>query len=288
MQINSSNWQERMAQDMRLRDLRPKTRTAYERAVRQFAEYCGGQPEDWGEEDIRRYILHLRDERELSPSTVNVALHGLRFFFIQTLQREWGVFGLIRVRNPRKLPVVLSRGEVRHLLAAIRHPVRRALLGTIYILGLRLLEGLELKTSPIDAERNMVWLREAKGRRDRGVPLPPAWLHRLRRYWRQERPPSKSNYLFVSEVSGEPLHPTTLQKTFKATREELKLQKRATIHTLRHSYATHLLELGVSLRTIQELLGHKNLQTTAIYLHVTTDSGERLHEALAKMADGLI
>jgi integrase/recombinase XerD len=180
------------------------------------------------------------------------------------------------------LPTVLSTTEVRALLGAVRHPVRRMALCTIYALGLRLGEGLRLETAHVDAERRMVWVRDGKGAKDRGVPLPRPLLARLRRYWKHERP-SSTRYFFVPSSGEAPLHETTLQKTFTAAYAGLGLTKHASIHTLRHSYATHLLEADISLRTIQAILGHKSLRTTELYMHVTQPGVEHLQEVLDRL-----
>jgi integrase/recombinase XerD len=202
------------------------------------------------------------------------------------LHRDWQVFDLLRVNKPRLLPIVLSQAEVRKVLGAVRHPVRRMALTTIYALGLRLGEGRQLESSDVDGQRLMVWVRDGKGAKDRGVPLPRPLLTRLRQYWKSERPASPTKYLFVPQDGRAPLHDTTLQKTFTAARIEARIDKHASIHTLRHSYATHLLEAGVSLRTIQQVLGHKSLRTTELYMHVTQPGAERLQETLDQlMAD---
>jgi site-specific recombinase XerD len=235
---------------------------------------------------VRSYFLYLREDEQLSPSSINLAVHALRFFFKHTLQRDWPVFELLRVHKPRMLPVVLSTSEVRAVLSAIRHPVRRMALLTIYALGLRLGEGLRLSSGDIDSARLLVWVRDGKGARDRGVPLPRPLLSRLRTYWKTARPSTSSSYLFVPPDGTEPLHPTTLQKTFTAARTDAGLGKPASIHTLRHSYATHLLESGVSLRTIQQVLGHKSMRTTTLYMHVTQPGAEQLQAVVDRlMAD---
>jgi len=184
------------------------------------------------------------------------------------------------------LPVVLSTAEVRTLLSAVRHPVRRMALTTIYALGLRLGEGLRLETGHIDSARQLVWVRDGKGAKDRAVPLPSPLLARLRNYWKHERSPAQTPFLFVPANGRAPLHETTLQKTFTAARSDARIEKNASIHTLRHSYATHLLESGVSLRTIQQVLGHKSMRTTELYMHVTQPGTERLQEIVDRlMAD---
>jgi integrase/recombinase XerD len=277
------DWQARMQEDMKLRDFRPRTQGAYLLVAQQLIRYAGKPPEKLTEDDVRGYFLHLREQRKLAPSTLNVAVHGLRFLFVHTLGHDWNLFDLLRVNKPRTLPVVLATGEVRRLLAAIRHPVRRVALTTIYALGLRLGEGLGLTTSDIDGQRLIVWVRDGKGAKDRGVPLPRPLLARLRRYWKEERPRVSSPLLFVSGAGASPVEDSTLQKTFKAARQEIGLLKPATIHTLRHSYATHLLEAGVTLPTIQRVLGHKALRTTEVYMHVTQPATERLQETVDRL-----
>jgi integrase/recombinase XerD len=284
--VTLENWRARMSEDMRLRDFRPRTQEGYMLAVRQFLDRMQRQPESLNDEDVREYFIYLREDKKLAPSSINIAVHALRFFFIHTLRRDWPVFDLLRVNKPRMLPVVLSTSEVRAVLAAVRHPVRRVALTTIYALGLRLGEGLRLESGDIDGERLIVWVRNGKGARDRGVPLPRPLLSRLRRYWRHERETSPTKYLFVPPNGSAPLHETTLQKTFTAARKDADSRKEASIHTLRHSYATHLLESGVSLRTIQQVLGHKSMRTTELYMHVTQPGTERLQEVVDRlMAD---
>lgn len=284
--VTLKTWQQRITEDMKLRDFRQRTQEAYFQATRQFMDHVGKEPAAITDDDVRAYFLYLREERKLAPSTINVALHGLRFFFLHTLQRDWAIFDLLRCHRPRLLPVVFSRAEVRTLFQVVRHPVRRMLLLVLYAFGFRITEGLSLETGDIDSDRLMVWARNAKGARDRGVPLPRPVLARLRRYWKTERPASPMKHLFVSENTVGLIDPSTVQKTFAAALKESGIHKKATPHTLRHSYATHLLEAGVSLRTIQQLLGHKSLRTTEVYMHVTQASMEKLQEVLdVLMAD---
>ncbi len=280
--ITMKNWREKMDEDMRLRDLRPRTIGAYLLAVRLFFDRVGKKPEEATEQDVRRYILHLRDERKQSPSTANIAICALRFFFSHTLPRDYEVFDLMRVNRPRTLPTVLSRQEVRRVLGVVRHPVRRVALTSIYALGLRLGEGLRLPITSIQADRHVVMVKNAKGGKDRAVPLPQPLLRRLRHYWKHDRPTSSEPLLFVS-AEGKAIHETTLQKTFDAARVDTELERHATIHTLRHSYATHLVEAGISLRTVQDILGHGSLRTTEIYMHVTVPGRERVQEVIDRL-----
>lgn len=280
-------WRERMSEDMRLSDFRQRTQEHYLGAATQFVKWLGRSPETVTDDDVRNYFLYLREDKQLSPSTIHVTLYGLQYLMQHTLQRTLPVFKLLRVNRPRLLPVVLSQPEVRSVLQVVRDPVRRMLLTSIYALGLRLGEGLSLQTGHIDGDRLMVWVRDGKGAKDRGVPLPRPLLTGLRRYWKTERPASPSSYLFVGAGVQGPLHETTVQKTFQAARVEAGLNKEATIHTLRHSYATHLLEAGISLRTIQQVLGHRSLRTTELYMHVTQPGTERLQETLDQLMRGL-
>lgn len=277
------NWDARMDEDMKLRDFSPATRKSYLGVVRLFARWLGRSPTTVTEEDVRRYILFLQEEKRAASSSVNVAVHALRFFVAGTLGHKWPVMDLLHVRRQKKLPVVMSRGEVRDLLATVRNPMQRVALTTIYALGLRLGEALRLETTHVDSARLMIWIRNAKGAKDRGVMLPRPLLQRLRDYWRHHRPRVASPRLFISPHSGLSPHPTLLQKTFKAARTEARINKPATVHTLRHSYATHLLESGVSIRTIQQVLGHRSVQTTMGYTHVTHDASKSLQETLDEL-----
>jgi integrase/recombinase XerD len=267
--VTLEDWRERMGADLRLRDFRESTRESYLLAARQFIEWARCEPQAITDETVRSYFLYLRDERKLAPSSINIATHAVKFFCVHTLQRTWPVFELLRVKLPQRLPVVLSRSEVREVLHAVRHPVRRTALTTIYALGLRLSEGLALQAQHIDSEQLLVWVRDGKGARDRAVPLPQPLLHRLREYWKLLRPKSQTRFFFIAGHGTAPMHETTLQRTFTTALRETRIEKHASIHTLRHSYATHLLESGISVRTIQKILGHKSLRTTEIYLHVT-------------------
>jgi site-specific recombinase XerD len=272
-----------MSEDMRLRDFRPRTQEAYLLVVRQFIDRLGREPGALTDDDVRKYFLFLREEKKSAPSTINIAVHGLRFFFIHTLHRDWPVFELLRVNNPRKLPAVLGRDEVRAILSVVRQPMRRMALTTIYALGLRLNEGLHLQSGHIDSQRLLVWVRDGKGAKDRAAALPGPLLELLRHYWKHQRPATTSTALFVAQKSGESLHETTLQKTFSAARKDAKCAKNHSIHTLRHSHATHLLESGISLRTIQHVLGHKSMRTTSLYMHVTQPGTEHLQAVLDRM-----
>jgi len=259
---------QRMTEDMQLAGYSSKTQQAYVGAVRQLFAHFKCNPSQLTEEQLRQYFLYLTNERKVSRPTVTIALCGIKFFFERTLQREWTTLGLVRPRREKKLPVVLSREEVRRILEKVHTPVYRACLKTIYSCGLRLREGSQLRVSDIDSGRTALHIH-GKGGKDRYVPLADRTLQLLREFWttHHSRPwvfPATSRGL----TPGAEIHPLTdssLQKAFKRAVAAAGISKRAHIHSLRHSYATHLLEAGVNLRIIQENLGHGSARTTQIY-----------------------
>jgi integrase/recombinase XerD len=283
---------QRMVEDMQLRGLSEETQEAYVRAVRQLAEHYGKSPQRISDEELRQYFLHLTNVKQLSSSTIKVALYGIKFLFQHTLRKEWPTLDLVRPRREKKLPVVLSVAEVQRVLGIIRRPRYRVCLSTIYACGLRLSEGVHLQVRDIDSDRMMVHVRKGKGAKDRYVPLPVPTLEMLRRYWCTHRHPE---WLFPAPTkSGVPLSTATkpmsidgVQRAFKAALQESGIQKKATVHTLRHSYATHLLEAGVNLRVIQSYLGHSSPKTTAIYTHLTRKAEDLAVEAINRVMEEL-
>src|SRR5215211_2110915 len=273
----------RMLEDLQLRGLAPRTQQCYLDAVKHLAQHYRRAPDHISEEELRHYFLYLLNEKQVAESTLRLHLYGIRFFYERTLQRPWPVFELIRPRHRQKLPVVLSLQEVRSLLALVANPTARMCLQLIYACGLRLREGTQLQVSDIDSQRMLVRVRQGKGGKDRFVPLAPRVLELLRAYWQRQRP---RPWLFPARHQQTPLPATTLPKTCKLVVRQSGIPKEASIHTLRHSYATHLLERGVSLRVIQELLGHKSPRTTARYTHLTPPTWDVVHATInALMAD---
>ena len=267
---------QRMIEDMQLRGLAERTQEAYVAAVRQLAEHYGKSPDQISDEELRQYFLYLTNEKKASSSAVTIALCAIKFFYEQTLHQEWPTLTLVRPPRERKLPVVLSREEVHRILGCLRQPCYQACLSTIYSCGLRLQEGVHLQVSDIDSARMLIHVR-GKGNKDRYVPLPQRTLQMLREYWATHRHPV---FIFPdrqdpTSAKG-PMSKRGVQYAFGAALKESGIQKRATVHTLRHSFATHLLEAGVNLRQLQVWLGHSSLSTTAVYTHLT-----RLAEALA-------
>lgn len=271
---------DRMTDDMRLRGLAPRTQHAYVGAVTRLATFCR-RPVDslatMTEAELRSFFVALVD-RHASRSTLVVYRSGIRFLVESTLGHRWPVFDLLRPAKRHRLPVVLSPAEVRTVLGAVRDARIRMCLTLIYSCGLRLAEGAGLLTSDIDRARMVVRVRHGKGGRDRYVPLPERTLTLLTDYWRAQRPPGPA--LFPNRTATAALGATSVQKALAAVMRESRLTKHASVHTLRHSYATHLLEHGVHLRVIQEVLGHRSPSTTAIYTHITPTVTSALHATL--------
>lgn len=265
---------EKMLADLQLRGLATKTQSAYIRAVRQLADHFQKPPDQISEEELRTYFLYLKNEKQVSRSSQTIALCGIKFFYEQTLRREWQVFELVRVPKTKTLPTVLSQDEVYRILAQLHHPAYRTCLTTIYACGLRLREAVQLQIKDIDSDRMWLHLRQSKGNKDRYVPLPESLLPMLRRFWSTHRHPT---WLFPARPakgkSAAAVHkarcPSGVQRAFKLALTASGIVKKATVHTLRHSWATHLLEAGVNIRHIQQWLGHRSLQTTTRYTHLT-------------------
>ncbi|NIS83591.1 MAG: tyrosine-type recombinase/integrase [Anaerolineales bacterium] len=283
---------ERMIEDLQLRGLSERTQVAYVRAVRQLAEHYGKSPDQISEEELRQYFLHLKNVKQASRSTITVALCGIKFFYEHTLQRAWPTLGLVRPPRERKLPVVLSAEEVRCILGCLRRPHYRACLSTIYTCGLRLGEGVQLQVPHIDSARMVIHIHKGKGSKDRYVPLPQRTLELLREYWVTHRHPV---WLFPArDRRGIPLPAATapmctggVQQALGAALQESGIQKPATVHTLRHSWATHLLEAGVNLRLIQTWLGHRSPSSTALYTHLTHKTEILATEAINALMNDL-
>ena len=257
---------QRYLQDLRLRNYAPRTLQTYVECVSLFARYFKRSPEKLEREHIREYQLYLVEEKKCSWSRFNQTVCALRFLYRNTLGRDWAITHIPFPRKQKKLPVVLSREEAALFLAAIKNLKYRAVLSLCYGAGLRISEALHLQVSDIDSKRMMIRVRQAKGHKDRYVMLSPKLLELLREYWKKDRP---STWLFPGRCKHQPLDSTTLQHVCRLARHDSGITKPVTPHTLRHSFASHLLEAGANIRTIQLLLGHNSLQTTAVYTHVS-------------------
>jgi len=264
---------QRMIEDMALRKLAPKTQSNYLRAVINFTCFLGCAPDTATPEDLRRYQLHL-----VNTGTSSISLNGtitaLRFFFGVTLERPEALAKMSTVREPRKLPVVLSREEVARLIDAAGKPKYQAVLSVAYGAGLRASEVVALKVGNIDSTRMTLRIEQGKGHKDRYAMLSPVLLERLRAWWRAAHAKGKmldGGWLFPGQNPINPLSTRQLNRICHAAAAAAEIDKRVSMHTLRHSYATHLLEQKVDIRIIQVLLGHKRLETTALYTQVATE-----------------
>jgi integrase/recombinase XerD len=264
---------QRMIDDMRMRRLAPKTQAGYLRVVRQFTVFLGRSPDTATVEDLRRYQLHLVDHG-VSPISLNAAITGLKFFFDTTLGRDDLMAKMHPVYLPRVLPVVLSRDEVGRLIAAATNLKHQTALAVAYGTGLRVSEVVALKVGDIDSERMTLRVEQGKGHKDRYAMLSPVLLERLRVWWRVARAQGRmldGGWLFPGLNPIEPLSARQLNRAIHSAALAAGIEKRVSMHTLRHSFATHLLEQKVDIRVIQVMLGHKKLETTALYAQVATD-----------------
>lgn len=264
---------QRMIEDMRLRKLESKTQSAYVRAVRKLAAFIGRSPDTASAEDLRRFQLHMVDSGA-SPITLNATIVGLNFFFSITLDREDVMAKMQSVRVPQRLPVILSKEEVTRLLGAVGHIKHQTALSLAYGTGLRVGEVVALKVSDIDSQRMTLRVEQGKGRKDRYAMLSPVLLERLRCWWRVARAQGRmldGGWLFPGRNPIEALGTRQLNRAIHEAAILARIDKRVSMHTLRHSFATHLLEQKVDIRVIQVLLGHQRLDTTAHYVQVATD-----------------
>ena len=254
----------RMIEDMKVRNLSPVTQRCYVHAVAKFARHFNRSPDRLGLAEVREYQVHLTSTG-ISWASFNVAVCALRFFYGVTLGRTAMIERIPYARKRRQLPVILSAEEVARFLAAVPSRKHRTALMTAYAAGLRVSEVVRLKIADIDSSRMLIRVEQGKGGRDRYIMLSPQLLVVLRAYWREARP---EHWLFSGQDESRPLDASVLQAACRTARERAKLGKPVTVHTLRHSFATHLLEAGTDIRTIQVLLGHRDLSTTARYTHV--------------------
>jgi integrase/recombinase XerD len=270
----------RMIEDMTLRNLTPKTIESYVQGVAQFARYFKRSPERLGPDHVRTYLLHLVQERRLSWSHYNQVRSALRFLYRVTLKRDSVVQDIACAKKPHSLPVVLSLDELTRFFRAVTNLKHRVILMTTYAAGLRVAEVTSLRVADIDSQRMVIRVVQGKGRKDRYVMLSDKLLRVLREYWKIARP---GHYLFPGAQPDKPISTATVQHVCREARAVAALGKHVTAHTLRHSFATHLLEGGTDLRTIQILLGHRSLSTTARYTHVATAASQSTHSPFDRL-----
>ena len=270
----------RMIEDMTVRNFAPKTQHDYIRAVTKLARFLGRSPDTATAEDLRRFQLHLTENRVGAP-TINFTVTVLRFFFTITLDRADAIKHLTFVREPRKIPVVLSLEEVARLLEAAPGPKYKAALAAAYGAGLRVSEVATLKVSDIDSERMMLRVEQGKGHKDRHAMLAPQLLELLRDWWRIARP---QVWLFPGQNPVNPMTTRQINRACHAAADMARITKRVSPHTLRHSFATHLLEQNTDIRMIQILLGHAKLETTALYTHIATNTIRAVMSPLERLS----
>ncbi len=270
---------QRMQEDLQLRNFSQRTIRHYTHTVSEFAKYFHKSPDQLGSEHVRTFLLHLLNERKLAWGTIQGARSALKFLYMRTLKQTWFDQEIIKPKVRRKLPMVWSREEVCALLDAKMNIKHRALLALYYSAGLRCQEALDLKVTDIDSKRMIVHVREGKGKFPRQVMLSPKLLEILRAYWRGRKP---KDWLFPGRRAGQQLKANTVRVVCQKLREQLGIRKPLSPHVLRHSFASHLLDAGTDLRSIQLLLGHRDLETTSRYLHV---SEARLHATPSPLDD---
>jgi integrase/recombinase XerD len=259
---------QRMTEDMQVRNLALNTQTSYVQQVSLFARHFHKSPEQLGLEDIRAYQVYLTNEKKLSPGSVLIAVAALRFLYKVSLKKDWSFEDAIPApKKPQRLPVVLSPEEVLHFLSCIGSTKHRAILTTCYAAGLRISEAIHLKPANIDSQRMVIQVEQGKGQKDRYVMLSPKLLETLRSYFRVVRP---KGWLFEGDIAGQPINRSSVELACQKARRLSAIRKPITPHSLRHGFAVHLLESGTDVRTIQLLLGHRSLATTARYLRIAT------------------
>jgi len=290
----NNKFKTKMIEDMQLRGYAERTQKSYLREVRLLSNYWHLPPDTISEQQVREYFLYCKNDQGWSAATMRIAYSGIKFFYTVTLPMDWETIQLLKVKRLTTPPTVLSIDEVRRILDTARTPQARAFLTTVYSCGLRLQEALNLEVRDIDSERMTIRIR-GKGSKQRDVPLPRSTYHVLKNYWKTHRNPRLIFPALGRRHTGghtatEPMARSSVQHLLRRILKELpKIKKHATLHTLRHSYATHLIEAGINLRIIQQYLGHASLETTMIYLHVTdmgnSDAATRINRLMGGLDD---
>ncbi len=256
-----------LTQELRLRNYSPKTIKAYRSCLRSFARYCSPRhPRELTERDIRTYLLHLIEDKHFGPAYVNQVFNALRFLYVELYKMPFTIGNIPRPHKERKLPTVLSQDEVLHIFDAVDNLKHKTILMLIYSAGLRVGESVRLKIEDIDSQRKLIHLRGGKGKKDRYTLLSNVMLEQLRMYYKEYKP---KEYLFEGAEGRRHLSERSVQHVFERAVKSTSVRKSVSVHSLRHSFATHLLENGTDLRYIQEILGHSSSKTTEIYTHVS-------------------
>ena len=288
-----TDWYQRSINALQLNGKAERTQEAYTPAVRMLSPFSGKPPDEITGPELEAYVLRRRNVDHWSPNTMRICYCGIRFFFVHVLQRNWHLFDILRAKSEARLPAILSCQEVRAILGSVRTPHNRAFLSTVYACGLRLQDAQQLEVSDIDSQRMMIHVHRGKGAKDRFVPLPHATLAILRTHWRRHRNP---RLLFpacgrngrAAATATTPMAKSSVQGAFRHAKRDAGVGKRGVpVHTLRHCYATHLLEAGVNLRVIQKNMGHASLETTMMYLHLTHKGTEDAYALIDRVMEGL-
>jgi site-specific recombinase XerD len=258
-------FRDRFKRDLQIRGYADNTVDQYVHCVRNLVKHYMRPPDELTVDDINNFQLHLTKERKVAWSTFNIYVFAMRVFFLETLKKDWEVTAIPYQKTGRKLPEILSGSELNALFKSLSNIKHRAILMTTYSAGLRLSEVINLQVSDVDSQRMVIRVEQGKGRKDRCVPLSDRLLPVLRQYWKAARPPG---WLFQGQDPNRPLNPSSVQLVFKKAKKRAGITKNVTVHSLRHSFATHMLERGVDIRTIQRLLGHRSLSSTQVYTHV--------------------
>ena len=285
--------QKKMIEDMQLRGYAERTQSSYLRAVRQLTNYWHRPAEEITEQQVRDYFLYCKNEAGWSAATMRIAYSGIKFFYTVTLPMEWETIELMKIKRLSTPPTVLGIDEVRLILKTARTPQSKAFLTTVYSCGLRLSEALNLEVGDIDGERRTLRVRDGKGAKERIVPLPESTYALLREYWKTHK---NSRLLFPAlgrkhnggRTAQQPMAHSSVQGVLRRILKQLpKIRKHVTLHTLRHSYATHLIEAGVNIRIVQQYLGHASLTNTMIYLHVSDLGNDDAAGRINRLMGGL-
>ncbi len=287
-----TKWYEETVKALEINGKCERTQHAYARAVRMLIEYFKKEPDQITENELRDYFLFRKNECKWAPNTMKICYSGIRFFYEHVIRREWHIFKILKPQKEKRLPCVLSRNEVYEILSHVHTFHNHTFLATVYACGLRLQEGLHLEVSDIDKDRMMIHVHRGKGASDRYVPLPEETLTMLRQYWKTHRNkrlifPALGRGRIKGSTSEKPMAISSVQGALRQARTAAGITKRrVTIHTFRHSYATHLLESGVNIRAIQRYLGHAQLETTMIYLHLTQKGQDDAFSIINDMMKG--
>jgi len=286
-------WYDEAIKALQLNGMAENTQFLYARAVRLLADFYHKEPDLITEDEIKEYFLHRKNVDKWASSTLRICHSGIRFYFTNVLRRDWHIFSLIRVKTERTLPCIVSKDEVLRIFKCVKTFHNYAFFSTVYSCGLRLQEALNLQVTDIDGERMLIHVHRGKGAKDRYVPVPQNVLILLRKYWNTHRNPTlifpaMGRNCKKASTAKFPMAKGSVQNVFRQAVIDAGINKRrVTIHSLRHAYATHLLEAGVNVHIIQRYMGHARLESTLIYLHLTTKGAEDAYEVINQVMKGI-